>query len=327
LAYAAAQPFIPAIRIPPRDVIFSMSRKPFSGMKIIGTPAGPKNLEFENGKFANGRITLNVSVGTSSWMVGSSVLYDVYIADLAFYCTSGKCQFWHQPIDTAPGLYACQFHSLTHFGFQHVFGQPTNKAAMTQVYLTGHWTTLGFTDTQYTIGGSDNYFWVGGYLNIGGPVGGAGKQQIIFDGVSKTDVGKVYITAANGWRGIHILGSNTSGTLNFFGGEFEGQNAHTPCEGNTIRVEGGSAAFWGTWFAYGMAMPLSSEHGVFEVTGGNVLIDRPTYDRGESSSNVPAIYQSGGVLEVRSAYGLQGTPGVKSVGGTLTHDSSVNILT
>jgi len=91
-------------------------------------------------------------------------------------------------------------------------------------------------------------------------------------------------------------------------------------------VEGGSVAFWGTWFAYGMSNPSSSEHGVVEVTGGNVLINRPNYDSGNLPSSVPAIYQSGGKLEVVSAYGLKGDPGVKSVGGQLLHDSSVVIL-
>jgi len=91
-------------------------------------------------------------------------------------------------------------------------------------------------------------------------------------------------------------------------------------------VEGGAVAFWGPWFAYGMSNPSSSEHGVVEVTGGNVLINRPTYDSGQLPSSVPAIYQSGGTLEVASAYGLMGPPSVKSVGGKFIYDSSVVIL-
>ncbi len=89
LSYAQAQTFIPAIQFPAREVVLSLSRTPFSGMKLIGPGGygGPKNLELASGKYASGRVRLNVGVGTSSWMVGTGTLYDIFVGNIAFYGT------------------------------------------------------------------------------------------------------------------------------------------------------------------------------------------------------------------------------------------------
>lgn len=91
-----------------------------------------------------------------------------------------------------------------------------------------------------------------------------------------------------------------------------------------IRVEGGAVAFFGPWVAFAMSNPGTYSHGVIEVTGGNALIDRPVYTRGNTAPTVPLAYCSGGKAEIRSAAAMTAdTPIVTSAGGTIVSDSSV----
>lgn len=327
LADVRLQPRIPAIQFPARAVTLSKTRTYFNGMKLIGPGCnGPKKLELASGSLVTHKVTLNVGNGANSWMVGSGSVYDVFAGGLAFQAGNSNAQLWHHPTGT---LYACQFDNLNLYGFKHAFGTPTAKCLMTQVLFTGHWTVQGGTDTQFTLGGSDCSLWMGGYCNLGSSTtaGGAGRYQLVFDSLSKTDVGKVYITAADGWRGV--LCRYTSGKLNFYGGEYEGRNATVPSAGNLIRVEGGNVAFFGPWIAYGMSAPAATEHGPIEVTGGNVLIDRPCYGRGNTAETVPLVYVSGGKAEVRSVAGAgtwTGLPRVHKAAGTMANDSSVTVI-
>jgi len=146
--------------------------------------------------------------------------------------------------------------------------------------------------------------------------------------MGKTDVGKVYITADNNWRGLWCRSNSCK--LNFFGGEYEGRNSGVPCAGNLIRVDAGNVAFFGPWIAYGMSAPATTEHGLIEVTGGNVLIYRPYYGLGNTAETVPMVYCSGGQVEVRSAASdgtWSGLPRVQQAGtGTLAGDSSVTVV-
>jgi len=320
------QPRIPPIQFPARAVSLSLTRTYFNGMKLIGPGCnGPKNLELASGTYVTHKVTLNVGNGASSWMVGSGSVYDVFIGGLAFQAGNSSAQFWHHPTGT---LYACQFDNLNIYGFKHVFGMPTSKCLMTQVVFSGHWTVLGNTDVAFTMGGSDCSLWMGGYCNINSSAaGGGGKYQLVFESMGKTDVGKVYITADNNWRGLWCRSNSCK--LNFFGGEYEGRNSGVPCAGNLIRVDAGNVAFFGPWIAYGMSAPATTEHAIIEINGGNVLIDRPCYGRGTAAETVPLIYVAGGRVEVRSA-AVEGTwaslPRVKKVGGVLVSDSSVTVI-
>ena len=322
LSYVQAQTFMPAIQLPARQVTFSQTRTPFSGLKIIGAgpDTGPKNLELSSGKFVAGRVNLNVGTGVNSWWYGTGTYYDIYIGNIAMQYSSGG-QFWHQPSGT---LYACEFHSLTHYGANHVFGTPSAKALLTQVLFSGHWTCLALRDVQFTIGGSDNTFWMGGYLNIGpgSATLGNGKYQIVFDSLSKSNIGDIYVTSEWGWRGVRIGGNSTGLTLN--APRLEGRNANTPCEGNVLRITGGNGiTIVNPWIAYGMSDPDATEHGLIEVTAGNVFIDRPVYDRGNLAASVPLVYCSGGKTEIRYAASSDNDTMYVSGGGTILNDTSV----
>ncbi|MDB5181094.1 MAG: hypothetical protein JWO54_857 [Candidatus Saccharibacteria bacterium] len=326
LDYVQNQTFMPAIQLPARIVTFSQTRTPFSGLKIIGPGpgSGPKNLELSSGKFTYGRVSLNVGTGTNAWWYGTGTYYDIYFGNVAIQYPSGG-QFWHQPSGT---LYACEFHSLTHYGANHVFGTPAAKALMTQVLFSGHWTCLGLRDVQFTIGGSDNTFWMAGYINIGpgSATLGNGRYQMVFDTLGKSNIGDIYVTSEWGWRGVKISGSGSGLTLN--APRLEGRNASTPCDGNVLRITGGNGVtIVNPWIAYGMDSPDPTEHGMIEVTGGNVFIDRPVYNRGTAATSVPLVYCSGGKVEVRyAASSTNEVMYVDGAGGTVLTDSSVSVV-
>lgn len=174
LADVRAQTKIPAIQFPARTVTLSQTRTYFNGMKLIGPGVnGPKNLELSGGSLVTHKVMLNVGNGASSWMVGSGSVYDVFVGGLALQAGNSSAQLWHQPTGS---LYACQFDNLNIYGFKHAFGMPSAKCLVTQVVFSGHWTVLGGTDTQFTLGGSDCSLWMGGYVNLGSrSSGGAGR--------------------------------------------------------------------------------------------------------------------------------------------------------
>jgi hypothetical protein len=76
---------------------------------------------------------LNVGTGVNSWFVGTATTYDVYIARIGFASSNGNSQFWHHPL-SAGTIYASTFETLGFFGFKYVFGNPTEKCAITQVH-------------------------------------------------------------------------------------------------------------------------------------------------------------------------------------------------
>jgi hypothetical protein len=320
LAYVTQQTHQPAVQLPGREVTFTQQRTPFSGLRILGAAGrGPKNLELAGGKYVPAKVTLNTG---GPWWTGTGTYYDIYIADAAFQYGSGA-SFWAQPSGT---LYSCEFASLTHYGAAGVFGSAGAKALMTQVIFSGHWTVLGCTDIPFHIGGSDNNLWTAGYLNIQGPsaVGGNGRPLVWCDWMQKTNVANVYATAVNGWRGVKVDGGAGGYGLNFTGCRTEGANDGNRCDGNAFLVHGGGVSIRDHWAANAMAAPASSEHGVVEVTGGDVAIDRICYNHGGTPATVPLVYCSGGTVRIAAAASSTGEPlYVKAAGGTVTTDSSV----
>jgi hypothetical protein len=318
MAYAAQQPMGVAIQFPARKVTLSQTgRVPYNGMTLLGPggSSGPKDIEV-SAKCSTHVVQLNVSTN-----------YSIYIADLAFQGSAGA-QFWNGPYSAGANLYSCQFHALSFLGFSSVFGNAASSVAFTGVVLSGTWVVEGAQDTSFHIGGSDSELWRYGYLNIDSPSGqGGGKYQVVLDTLGKTNVGRIYVTSeSGGWRGVKVTGNSRG--LNFWGSTSEGRNAGAPCDGTNWRIEGGQVGLHGIWTAYGMNNPASTEHGIIEVTGGNVLVDRPVYDRGNAPLSVPLLYVSGGKAEIRSAAMVNGeTPVVHAApGSTLVTDSSVTVI-
>jgi hypothetical protein len=274
---------------------------PFTGMRIMGSPgfaSAPKQMELSPATLGPTRVIFNGGTGASSMFstgaAGGNV-YDVVISNIGFTSSNAASAFWDQ---TASVLYAAEFHSLAFYGFKHIFGTVAGarKCLFTQVDLTGQWQVLGHVDVQFYIGGSDNTFWMGGQINIGGSGGAAGasRYMIWLDQVGKTDIGFIYATAKNGWRGIRVTGTGAQSKISFYGGIYEGMNKDDPCAGNVIRLEEGCGALYGVGVGFAMTAPDASEHGIIEVTAGEWTIDSPVYWRATGiAETVPLVYASG----------------------------------
>lgn len=331
LAYVSAQSRIPAIQLPGRNVTFALTRTPFSGLRIYGASGrGPKNLEQGSEAYVPCKVILNTGFGTSSWWYGTGTYFDIYMENLALHAGNSNVQFWHQPSGT---LYSCEFHSFDLYGLRHCFGaadasgNPTGKALFTQVLTTGHWTNSGGgQNVQHIIGGSDNSLWVTGYLNIqgNGSVAGAGRYLIIFDNLQKTKVGELYMTAVTGWRALRFIGGSGGYGTSISGARFEGASTGNPNVGVAVKVEGGGLSLTDCWFAYSMTSPSAGENGVIHQTGGNLSVDRPTYNRGNTALTVPLLYSAGGKAFIRAAASnTEETMAVAGAGGVVTVDYSV----
>lgn len=309
---------MPAIVLAARNHRFNQTRQLYSGLKLVGSrPSGPKNLELSSSKFVASRVTLGsaISSGTASWWVNpASSVYDVFMADFGVSGNAGSSvhQFMDFPTFSGYTLYACEFRSLSFNFMRGVFGRKDRPCAFTQVVLSGHWTANNLWDTQFTIGGSDNLLWMGGQINIGpssSPVQtgnyAGNAYEIIFSSLSNTNVGYIYLTALNGWRGLKIMGSSGNG-LFLYGGVYEGYKGtgttlSGPAPGSLIRIEGGSGAFYGPNIGQGMNKPDAAERGLVHMTGGEWMISGATFFRGGMAETVPCIYQTGGRLAVLGA--------------------------
>lgn len=312
LTYAAAQTHRPAVMLPARQGTFNQGgRTPFNGMRLIGPVGadGPKNLEVGD-SVANHKVILNVGNGASAWFVGTGVVYDVFVGGIAFQEGNANAQFWHQPLATAPGLFASQFHSLNFFGFKHIFGTPSSAAALTQVSFTGHWTVIGFRDTAFTITGSDNKLWTDAIANIGSvqTAPAAGTPQAIFDGLAKSAVGMVYLTTSPGWAGIKLRSGGDGVAL--YSPVIEGQSPTVPADQPLLVVEGGS------WSLYTPNLnhvnPAAGVNGVITQSGGRLTLHGPRYKRASSASgSFPLLYQTGGTARINDPLCLTSAEDIK----------------
>jgi hypothetical protein len=290
-SYAAAQTNIPWLQTPYRTLNTGTSTfNMFTGLKVMGpgSPVGPKNLEISGGKPVVAKWQTSCGNGASSLFQATATTYDVIFSNIAFQAGGSTSQAFRSTVN----LYACEFNALTFYGFKHAFGSTAEKFLTTQCRFTGHWQVLSQWDCQFHIGGSDNDFWKSGYINIGGggATAGGGLFLIDLDGVGKTNVGWVYATCNNGWRGLRVRSAGSNG-VQLDGGAYEGMNAATPCDGNVIRVDGGIVSIRDCWTAYAMNAPGGTEHGVIEVANAaEVLVDGVKYGRGTAPEATPLVY-------------------------------------
>jgi hypothetical protein len=303
LLYASQQTRIPYVQMPPRDFTWNKpGRIPFSGMKIIGPNSpGWKNLELASGKYVNHRVSFGAAIGVgnnAAFNGNGQTLYDIYIANLAF-AANNNGQLWEQ---STGNLYGAEFSSINSFGLLHVIGRPGATARTTVLNTTGVWTVHAYTgQSPFVIGGSDAQLWVAGEMNLQGDGSGNGAWLFQLENMTKTNVGRIYTTAQNGWRGTRVFGDSKG--ISFWGSTFEGRNAGLPCHGTLFRWEGtGVGAMYGCWFAYGMAAPTTlggDNLAMLDIRGGSLLVDRPYYDRANGvAETVPFMSVTGATTEV-----------------------------
>jgi hypothetical protein len=319
MGHAAAQTNIPAIQLPARAMTFNTGGlTPYSGMRIIAPfgADGPKSPELAGGKYANHQVILNVGAGARSWFNGTATYYDIYIGDIAFTNPGRNGQFWNQ-LDSAT-LYGCQFHGLSFYGFKYILGNPSVPCAVTQVSFTGHWEVVAFTNTAFTLVGSDNDFWFTGYLNIstGDAAPSSGTPIISMPIMEKTNIGYTYITASPGWVGASFGGGGH--TCSWYGPTFEGLSG-TPATYPLLNVGGGYLTIYGGRFHY--LKPASGVNGVITQSGGQLTLDSPTWDNSSYRDAFPFVYQTAGHCCLINPVGVNGGNAIsfrQSGGNTVT---------
>lgn len=307
-----ATPNMPPIVLGARRHDFNQTRTLYSGLKLVGQAPGPKNTE-QSQNFVPSWVKFGAAIGNGAaswWVTPGGNLFDIYMADFAVEGNGSNQQF----IDVNTGsLYACQFHSLAANYLYGMFGSNNRLCALTQVVFSGHWTVNNIVGTNFWLGGSDNSLWMNGFVNMGpggatslyaDPAAGI-RYQAVFSGLSNTNVGYIYISALNGYRGLRIMGSSGNG-LQIFGGVYEGYKPtgtinSGPAPGTLIRIEGGAGSFYGPNIGQGMAAPVSGENGLVHMTGGEWNFYGPTFYRGSMAETVPVIYHNGGRLLVSGA--------------------------
>lgn len=330
------------IILPARPLSFTTPRTLYSGCKIIGAFAsGQKNPELNGGGYVGPEITLggSISSGTSSWWSGTGSIYDVFMADFSVQGSSGASthQFMDLPVSGGT-LYACEFRSLSFNFMRAVFGRKDRVMGFTQVRLSGMWTLQNLWDTQLSVGGSDSALWDGGYVNMG-PSGSAAQTgtladsdyELLFSNLSNTTVGYVYCTVLNGWRGLRVVGNNSS--LTFHGGVYEGYKPTRvngllsgPAPGTVIRVDAGACHFTGSFIGQGMDNPDATEDGLVQVNGGEVnMVGCNFYGANMGTAN--AVDHNGGRLMVlgatwRDQTSQAGRPRVSSAATAGTGDTA-----
>jgi hypothetical protein len=279
MTYAAAQTYIPAIMLPPREITFATGGlTPYSGMRIIGPIGanGPKDPEL--GNFFNHIVNLNVGTGTSSWFNGTETYYDIYIGNIAFQNLDLNAQFWHQPPTTAPGLFACQFDSLAFYGFEYIFGNPSYACTMTQVSFTGHWEVVSFINTAMTLEFSDCSFWADSIGNFVISLNGGNSRM-----------GMLYLTVAPGWNGINYTSSGAP--MAMYSPVIEGTSA-TNATYPLLSISAGNLTVYNGQFDY--VNPASGVNGIIVQSGGNLTLENANYQIGGAGSTFPFVYQTSG---------------------------------
>jgi len=350
MSYAAAQTYKPVIQLGNRAYTLTGSLgKPYDGFALRGVGWGSLNAE-QGVKHT--QVTINspdaawLSLGTSG-----AAPWNWKFDAINFVGSGSNTQFLSAPSSTVP-LSGATFGHLTFQNFKGVLGNDTEAAYLYICSIIGYWNVLSCLDSPIYIGGSDNRtLWPLG-MNLGsgtmGPVnnGGGGRYLVKLKGLSNTNIGPIYVTADNGWRGMKVNGSSQHGRgVAVTGAIIEGRNATDPCEGNLIRVEGGAIAFRDVQVDCGMTNPGPTEHGMVEILGtdSQVILDGMTFTHAAGVANtVPCVYASGQprqvTVRIRNtqrglrpggvAWGAQDPVVQQTVAGLVAdYDSSVAVVT
>lgn len=308
---AQARTHIPWIMFPARQVNLTGPFNFFNGMKLCGPSGantGPKNLEIDAaGHLVSHRIVVQASGGAVFRATGT--INDVVWDGLAFEAGTTNTQLASST--GGNGIYPAEFRAITAYGFNGVWGSGTQKFLCTQTRFTGHHTYLAHRGQQWQFGGSDNDFWLEGYLNMNSPasIAGGGAYQGRFDSCQKSRVGFIYGTTEGTWAGVRVTGS---GDLIFFHGVYEGRAADNLSQYPLMSFEGGKNVMYGTHFGY--AGDTVNTDGAVHLSGANTylkLVDC-SYLRGTATAaTFPLVYSTAGVLRYEDLICMTGSEQIR----------------
>jgi len=313
----AAQTYPRPILLGPRAYTFNQARTLYDGFALIGME-GMSNAELSSAGTSKTRVTTSVG---STWLSANggarsgSQQWDVTIRNIAF--TGSSSTQW---LGGSAVIWCMNLKDLSFTGYKSILGSQATKLLLNLCLFDGWLSFNNSYNGAIHIGGSDNNLFMGmtnidsgtAYVSAGGS---NGQYHLWLDGLEKTQIGPIYLTAEGGWNGIRVSGtaynttsSNLGGPNWIHGAKVEGRNSGAPCNGSLIRVEGGSLVLTDSWLGYAMASPSTPGHspqdaGVVHQTAGNVALRGCTYDRaGGVAETVPLLYQAGGVATLKDTY-------------------------
>lgn len=270
----------------------------FSGMRAIGPDYngsdGPKNQEISSGNLVPHKVTVSCGTGTSALFVQNGTYQEVLFSNISFSGSTGS-QWWHNVNGSSYSIYPGLFHSLSFDGFNSVLGNASQKFTCTQVVFSGHWTVLNYQTTPIHIGGSDNSFWMNGYLNSNSPasVAGNGNPIIHFDYLEKSSIGYMFITAENDWLGMRVTGP-IARAISIHGGTFEGRATGNPATRAVIDITGGHVMMYSPDIGY-----VTTANGAITQSGGVLECYSAHYRKASAAATTfPLLYQTGGIAHV-----------------------------
>lgn len=300
MAYASAQTYPPVIRMAARQYTLTQSLgQPYNGFALAGANVGWVN------KTPRTTVSLNITPAGSDpagyWLnCTAAQTWDLYVGGISFTSSNQKTQFIRCP-GSAGVLWSSTFDTLTFASFYAVLGNSSEPLTTDLCSFVGPWSILQAYDTPVALKGADNREIFSGGLNIGSGTtpsgGGGGKYLVWLTSLSKSNVGPLYITADNGWRGLHVSGSSSSGCgVTVTGAVIEGRNPTDPCDGILVNVDGGGVTLRDSNVDCGMANPSAGESGLIQISGSDtqVVIDGLTVSHAANVAvTTPAVYVTG----------------------------------
>lgn len=347
LSAIAADTFPRAVQLTNRRYDFTTgNRAAFNGMKIMG-PRGFNIPEQNSQTKMPGRVHLSMA---GPWFHnGGATVFGVTLANLSFTGGSGATVLGQ----SGGGSFRClQMSDIGATGLKSVCGTLSARLLLTACTFDGAWDVSGFYNTPFHLGGSDNTLWTDGMILTGNTdfltAGKAnGQYTLWFEGMGKSYIGPLYITAEGGWGGIRVqgpefnTGATYGGQLAFYGLKIEGKNKSRPCFGALLRVDGGTVVLRDSALAYAMSNPAGAGHpvdaGVIHHSAGTLLVDGCSYDRATGvAETVPFVYTAAagdcvvrGIQREQIGGNWTGRPRVAKAAGTAENritDATVTLV-
>jgi hypothetical protein len=276
MAYADGLTYKPKLGLGNRLYNFSTSLgQPYDGFHLEG--CGKGQLGIVSSGHPNYKTSLKLEIPRAGsglpgyWINATTTAWDYWIGGFNAYSDNGFTQMYRAPVGGG-GFRECNFHDQAVQNFYSVFGNVSEGCAMTICNVTGGWYIAECRSQGVTIQGSDcrKIFSDGvDWYSSSAPSGSTGLSQWMgeFRSLGKSNVGPIYITAFNGWRGLKITGVATAGLLTIDGAVIEGNNAKQPCHGSLVRVESGNVCFRSATIDDGMGDPTGVQGSPYSNTG------------------------------------------------------------
>lgn len=298
MSFAGSQTYPPYIFLDLRQHTFTSGLgQPYDGFGMVGVARGWSNVEKGN-QYKKTPLAINIGANTFLNMASG----DSWNWHMEGFQITGNSTSTLVAGSGGGTLWASTFRNMTVQNLKGVFGNGSSKLLLDLCTVDGQWEILNCYDTYVNVGGGD----VRGMFSDGGNFGcgsvappSTAAYQMIFSGYSKGWVGPVYISADNGWRGMKITGSQSNGYgFDINQAIIEGRNNGSACDGNLLRIEGGSVNIFGGCINNGMVNPQGTEHGLIEITGSGIEVSifGTSFAHASAASGgitTPCVYVSG----------------------------------